>query len=568
MRTQQQTAATVTGWLREGRRVAAGLLVAVDGSAPLDVGASMYIDEDGAIEGSITGGCVEGAVAQEAMEILEAGGAAEARHLRDLRRARRHGRADVRRHRPHLHPRAARRAREAHHARRSRRSSTERPAALVTLLDGEQRGREALRRRRAAASARLGGAALLDAQRRARGPRAHRSRAARRSARSARTARRWAPACASTSRAYAEPPRMVIFGAIDFSSALAPLAKGVGYRVTIADPRTAFLRLGALHVDRRTRSSAWPDEALDGMTLGPRDAVLVFTHDPKLDVPALTAALGHRRRLHRRARQPQDDRRPRGAAARRRRRPTPRSRACTPPAGWTSAPRRSRRPRSRCSPRSSPRAPGAPASRCARPRARSAATRRTSPSSPGSGLGRTGFRRDLGSPDPKATKEAEGTMDWTHFEQLRVSGFTMTRRGYDKREVDRFLDSLAEWLETDAANELGDQAVQRKLELVGQVDGAHPADDREGVAGAQAHGARPSATTCARRPTRRRRRRAARPTTTRRTPARRPTSTRRTSGPRPTRRRGARRRPPPSRRARPSRRATAAARPPRRSSPS
>ena len=59
-------------------------------------------------------------------------------------------------------------------------------------------------------------------------------------------------------------------------------------------------------------------------------------------------------------------------------------------------------------------------------------------------------------------------MDWTHFEQLRVSGFTMVRRGYDKREVDRFLGSLAEWLETDAATELGDEAVQRKLELVGK----------------------------------------------------------------------------------------------------
>jgi DivIVA domain-containing protein len=59
-------------------------------------------------------------------------------------------------------------------------------------------------------------------------------------------------------------------------------------------------------------------------------------------------------------------------------------------------------------------------------------------------------------------------MDWTHFEQLRVSGFTMARRGYDKREVDRFLESLAEWLETDAATELGDEAVQRKLELVGK----------------------------------------------------------------------------------------------------
>ena len=59
-------------------------------------------------------------------------------------------------------------------------------------------------------------------------------------------------------------------------------------------------------------------------------------------------------------------------------------------------------------------------------------------------------------------------MDWTHFEQLRVSGFPMVRRGYDKREVDRFLASLAEWLETDAATQLGDEAVQRKLELVGK----------------------------------------------------------------------------------------------------
>ena len=136
-------------------------------------------------------------------------------------------------------------------------------------------------------------------------------------------------------------------------------------------------------------------------------------------------------------------------------------------------------------------------------------------------------------------------MDWTQLEQLRVTGFTMTRRGYDTREVDRFLDSLAEWLETDAANELGDQAVQRKLELVGQVDCAHPADDREGVAGAAAHDRRPSATTCARRPTPRRRTRVARPTSTRRrTARRRPTSTRRTSARRPTRRRSARRTPP------------------------
>src|SRR3954471_23396437 len=70
----QHTAAAVAEWLRDGRRVVAGLLVEVEGSSPLDVGASMYVDDQGGIEGSITGGCVEGAVAQAAMEILETGG--------------------------------------------------------------------------------------------------------------------------------------------------------------------------------------------------------------------------------------------------------------------------------------------------------------------------------------------------------------------------------------------------------------------------------------------------------------------------------------------------------------
>src|SRR5918998_545238 len=75
MRTQQQTARTVIDWLRDGRRVAAGLLASVDGSAPLDVGASVYIDEHGNVEGSITGGCVESAVAQEALDVMETGAA-------------------------------------------------------------------------------------------------------------------------------------------------------------------------------------------------------------------------------------------------------------------------------------------------------------------------------------------------------------------------------------------------------------------------------------------------------------------------------------------------------------
>ena len=59
-------------------------------------------------------------------------------------------------------------------------------------------------------------------------------------------------------------------------------------------------------------------------------------------------------------------------------------------------------------------------------------------------------------------------MDWEEIERLRVEGFTLARRGYDRHEVDRFLGALLDWLETDAAKELGGAAVRRKLELAGK----------------------------------------------------------------------------------------------------
>jgi DivIVA domain-containing protein len=59
-------------------------------------------------------------------------------------------------------------------------------------------------------------------------------------------------------------------------------------------------------------------------------------------------------------------------------------------------------------------------------------------------------------------------MERPDVERLRDPGFAIARRGYDQREVDKFLESLVDWLETDAAKELGDIAVTRKLELVGK----------------------------------------------------------------------------------------------------
>jgi len=91
--------------------------------------------------------------------------------------------------------------------------------------------------------------------------------------------------------AFAPPPKMLIFGAIDFSAALARIGSELGYEVTIADPRAPFLETPRFQ-RAATTLLAWPEEAFERIELGPRDAVLVFTHDPKFDQPALVGALG------------------------------------------------------------------------------------------------------------------------------------------------------------------------------------------------------------------------------------------------------------------------------------
>jgi DivIVA domain-containing protein len=59
-------------------------------------------------------------------------------------------------------------------------------------------------------------------------------------------------------------------------------------------------------------------------------------------------------------------------------------------------------------------------------------------------------------------------VDWKDLDRLRNPGFSFGRRGYDRHEVDRFLEQLVNWLETDAARDLGHVAITRKLELVGK----------------------------------------------------------------------------------------------------
>lgn len=91
-------------------------------------------------------------------------------------------------------------------------------------------------------------------------------------------------------QAFATPPSMIIFGAIDFSAAVARLAREVGYEVTIVDAREPFLKSPRFS-DAAEVVVDWPDRYLASRELTDRDVVLVFTHDPKFDQPALTSAL-------------------------------------------------------------------------------------------------------------------------------------------------------------------------------------------------------------------------------------------------------------------------------------
>jgi xanthine dehydrogenase accessory factor len=91
---------------------------------------------------------------------------------------------------------------------------------------------------------------------------------------------------------FAPPPRMLIFGAVDFTAALVRVAKVLGYHVTVCDARPVFAT-SARFPEADEVVADWPHRHLAKVAdrLGPGDAICVLTHDHKFDIPALVAAL-------------------------------------------------------------------------------------------------------------------------------------------------------------------------------------------------------------------------------------------------------------------------------------
>jgi len=91
-------------------------------------------------------------------------------------------------------------------------------------------------------------------------------------------------------QSFAPPPRMLVFGAIDFAAAVARAGKFLGYHVTVCDARKVFATPSRFP-DADQVVVDWPHRFLAGAGVDARTVICVLTHDPKFDVPLLEVAL-------------------------------------------------------------------------------------------------------------------------------------------------------------------------------------------------------------------------------------------------------------------------------------
>ncbi|MEX3015800.1 XdhC family protein [Gymnodinialimonas hymeniacidonis] len=239
-------------WHRSGNGAVLATVVETWGSAPRAVGSQLVVSGHGEMEGSVSGGCVEGAVVVEAMDMV--GGAA---------------------------------------GKMLEFGVSDDEAFAVGLACG---GRIKVWVEPVAA---MGEAVLADLVE---------ARAARRAVAYevdvASGARRLAGVEAWPDRFRADksgmeadvfvhihnpPLRMIVVGAVHIAQALLPMARMAGYDPVLVDPRPAFGAAARFPGERIVEE--WPDEALDAIGLDARTAVVTLTHDPKLDDPAIMKAM-------------------------------------------------------------------------------------------------------------------------------------------------------------------------------------------------------------------------------------------------------------------------------------
>ncbi|WP_374776435.1 XdhC family protein [Streptomyces sp. NBC_01310] len=278
-------------WVEQGRDFAVATVVAISGSAPRQPGAALAVDSEGTAIGSVSGGCVEGAVYELCRQALEDGGTVLERFgysdddafavgltcggIIDILVT------------PVPVDSPVREVFAAGLAAAARGEA----AAVARMAEGpaELMGRAVLVRTEGAHQGGFGGHPELD-------------RTIAEEARAMLDAGRTGVLeIGADGRLCGEPlkvlvessvpaPRMIVFGAIDFASALVRIGKFLGYRVTVCDARpifatkTRFPEADEIVVD-------WPHRYLETTDVDGRTVLCVLTHDAKFDVPLLELAL-------------------------------------------------------------------------------------------------------------------------------------------------------------------------------------------------------------------------------------------------------------------------------------
>jgi xanthine dehydrogenase accessory factor len=279
--------ADIQSWTNAGKPVALATVVRTWGSAPRPAGSKMAVSGAGEMSGSVSAGCVEAAVAEEALEVLKGGRPRRLRYGVADETAWEVGLTCGGEIQVFVEPLAS------SHATTDRSVlswlldavTTMNPAVRAVVIDGPQEllGRSML----IASDGRLSGS-IAPGFSEELGP-------------AARGALKTGSAETHSFRIgenevellldpWLPTPTLVIVGGVHIAMILANLAHSIAYRVVVVDPRAAFATRERFP-QADAIDSSWPDEALRRVGVTPATALAVLSHDPKLDDPALLVAL-------------------------------------------------------------------------------------------------------------------------------------------------------------------------------------------------------------------------------------------------------------------------------------
>ena len=255
-------------WREAGLKVALATVISTWGSSPRPAGSQLAVNERRAFEGSVSGGCIEGAVIENALRAIESG----AHELLEFGVSNEMawevglacgGRMQV------LVERVGSSGDSPDWLDRLRADrAAKRPVVLSVDLDSGRR-------------------ALLDVSTAA--DPGDVTDVAREVLRSDRCRELEQPAGRLFLQPFNPPLRLIVVGAVHIAQPLARMARETGYEVIVLDPRGAFAE--PARFPGVSLSHAWPDEGLEALGLDGRCAIVTLTHDPKLDDAALSVAL-------------------------------------------------------------------------------------------------------------------------------------------------------------------------------------------------------------------------------------------------------------------------------------